>query len=104
MLNHFWARKGYPPIKSSWFLFLLSLARRPYIRTTSLQEIDFYVLLGVHVEISFCLEKIIYFLNFFNSFELFYLKMQEIIKIKAFLIFCFFLILLIILIKNTGNN
>ena len=67
-----------PPIKSSWFLFLLSLARRPYIRTTSLQEIDFYVLLGVHVEISFCLEKIIYFLNFLNSFELF---RQEIIKI-----------------------
>ena len=81
MLNHFWARKGYPPIKSSWFLFLLSLARRPYIRTTSLQEIDFYVLLGVHVEVYFCLEKIIYFLNFFNSFELLYLKMQEIIEI-----------------------
>ena len=81
MLNHFWARKGYPPIKSSWFLFLLSLARRPYIRTTSLQEIDFYVLLGVHVEIYLCLEKILYFLDFFNSIELFYLKMQEIIEI-----------------------
>ena len=36
----------------------------------------------MHVEIYFCLEKIIYFLNFFNSFELLYLKMQEIIKIS----------------------
>ena len=35
----------------------------------------------VYVSRAFCLEKILYFLNFFNSFELFYLKMQEIIKI-----------------------